>query len=316
MSRYAQLEGRHFALRDGDLVKVFHMLTMHHDVVQLTGNVRRAGEFQWRPNMRVSDLVALGGGIAEHTSFKYALLRRVTHPSMHQRFIQIDLRQALLGYPHNPADQILEPLDEVDIFNEDALREAPVASVIGEVQLPGIYALDPGMRLSDLIYMAGGLRDDADFSEIQVDRTEVVDGSKTRYVRLFGNLHKSPGHPASDPLLMKNDQVYVTVATGYHPPWTVMVSGEVMRPGIYPIHRDERLSSLLLSAGGFTSGAFPKGVIFARLSVQQVEQDRLNQSVQQLTQGLAQFSMFAQVSGNSGAKPDTKPRCSPTCKTC
>ncbi len=302
---YAELEGRHFALHDGDLVKVFHMLTMHHDVVELTGNVRRPGEFQWHPNLRLSDLVAMGGGVAERTSFKYALLRRMTHPSMRQRLIQMDLRQALLGPPHSSADLTLEPLDEVDIFNEDALREAPVAGVTGEVQLPGTYALAPGMKLSDLVYMAGGLRDDADFSRIQIDRTQIVDGAKARYVRLFGNLRKTPGHPLDDPLLMKNDQVYITVATGYHPPWTVVVSGEVMRPGTYPIHRDERLSALLLGSGGFTSGAFPRGIIFTRLSVQQVEQDRLNQSVQQLTQGIAQFSMFAQVSGNSGPKPDT-----------
>jgi protein involved in polysaccharide export with SLBB domain len=296
---YGELGGRHFELRDGDLVKVFHMLTMHREVVELTGNVRRPGEFQWRPNMTVSDLVALGGGIAEHTYFKYALVRRVTYPSLRQRFIQIDLKDALLTYPHNPADQLLQPLDEVDIFNEDALRQAPIATVTGEVQLPGSYALNPGMKLSDLLYMAGGLKDDADFSEIQINRTEIIDGSKTHFVRLYGNLHKSAGHPQNDPLLDRNDQVYVTVATGWHPPWTVTVSGEVMRPGTYPIHRDERLSSLLVSCGGFTTGAFPKGIVFTRQSVQQIEQQRLNQSVQQLTQGLVQFSMYTQVASDS-----------------
>jgi protein involved in polysaccharide export with SLBB domain len=85
---YGELGGRNFALHDGDLVKVFHMLTMHQDVVELTGNVRRPGEFQWRSNMRVSDLIAAGGGPAQHTSFKYAVLRRTTYPSMRQRFIQ------------------------------------------------------------------------------------------------------------------------------------------------------------------------------------------------------------------------------------
>jgi protein involved in polysaccharide export with SLBB domain len=296
---YAELSGRHFELRDGDLVKVFHMLTMHREVVVLTGNVRRPGEFQWRPNMKVSDLVALGGGTAEHTYFKYALLRRVMYPSLRQRFIQIDLQNALMGDPRNPADQFLQPLDEVDIFNEDALRQAPTANVTGEVQLPGSYALNPGMKLSDLLYMAGGLKDDADFSQIQIDRTEIVDGSKTHFVRLYGNLHKSPGHPVNDPQLTKNDQIYVTVASGYHPPWTVTISGEVTRPGTYPIHRDERLSSVLVSCGGFTTGAFPKGIVFTRQSVQQIEQERLNQSVQQLTQGLVQFSMFTQVTSQS-----------------
>ena len=124
------------------------------------------------------------------------------------------------------------------------------------MQLPGSYALNPGMKVSDLLYLAGGLKDDADFRKIQVDRTEIVDGGSARYLRLYANLRKSQGKPVDDPLLTRNDQVYVTVASGYHDPWTVMVSGEVMRPGTYPIHRDERLSSLLISCGGFTSGAF------------------------------------------------------------
>ncbi len=293
---YGELSGRRFELHDGDLIKVFHMLTLHRDVVELTGNVRRPGEFQWHPDMTVSDLIALGGGVAEHTSFKYAVLRRMTYPSMRQKFIQVNLAKALTGEPRNPADEMLEPLDEVDIFNEDALRQAPVATVTGEVQLPGSYALNPGMKVSDLLYLAGGLKDDADFRKIQVDRTEIVDGGSARYVRLYANLRKSQGQPVDDPLLTRNDQVYVTVASGYHDPWTVMVSGEVMRPGTYPIHRDERLSSLLISCGGFTSSAFAKGIVFTRTSVQQIEQQRLNESVTQLTQGLAQFTMFNAVS--------------------
>jgi polysaccharide export outer membrane protein len=296
---YAELSGRRFELHDGDLIKVFHMLTLHREVVELTGNVRRPGEFQWHPDMTLSDLIAAGGGVAEHTSFKYALLRRITYPSMRQKFIQLNLAKALMDGPRNPADKVLEPLDQVDIFNEDALRQAPVATVTGEVQLPGSYALDPGMKVSDLLYMAGGLKDDADFRKIQIDRTEIVDGGSTRYVRLFANLHKTVGKPASDPPLMKNDQIYVTVASGYHDPWTVTVSGEVARPGTYPIHRDERLSSLLISCGGFTSSAFPKGVVFTRQSVMQVEQQRLTQSVSQLSQGLAQFAMFTQVASKA-----------------
>jgi protein involved in polysaccharide export with SLBB domain len=296
---YGDLGWRRFTLHDGDLVKVFHMLTMHRDVVQLTGNVQRPGEFQWRPNMRVSDLVAQGGGVAKHTSFKYAVLRRMMYPTMRQRVIQVNLQQAMFGDPHNPSDLELEPLDELDIFSEDALRQAPVVQITGEVQMPGSYALSPGMRLSDLVNMAGGLKNNADFSRIQIDRTEIVDGSKTRFVRLYGNLHKTAAHPVNDPLLVKDDQVYVTVATGWHPPWVVTVKGEVMRPGSYPIHRNERLSDLLLSCGGFTSGAFPKGIVFTRQSVQQVEQQRLQQSVEQLRQGLAQFSMFEAAAASS-----------------
>src|SRR5439155_12766461 len=60
-----------FQIHDGDLVRVYHVLPDHTDVVQLAGNVRRPGEFQWYRGMRVSDLIRLGEGVSKHTFFKY-----------------------------------------------------------------------------------------------------------------------------------------------------------------------------------------------------------------------------------------------------
>lgn len=302
---YSQLAGKHFRLQDGDLVRIFHMISLHMDVVQLTGNVRRPGEFQWNPKMTVSDLVKMGDGVAEHTYFKYALIRRVIFPTMRQRYVPVDLEKALFGARGNAADMTLEPKDELDIFNEDNLRQAPVVAISGEVQAPGSYALSPGMRLSDLLYMAGGLKNDADKQKIQVTRSEVVDGGKTRYeylkVDYAGAGASGLTQDESDPLLLKDDQVYVTVASGWHNPWTVMLAGEVMRPGTYPIGRETRLSSLLQESGGFTPAAFPKGVIFTRQSVQQIEQQRLQEAVQQLSQGFSQLMMSSQVQSNAGS---------------
>jgi len=58
---------------------------------------------------------------------------------------------------------------------------------------------------------------------------------------------------------------------------------------------------LLIKCGGFTPNAFPDGIVFTRASVQAVEQQRLNQSVQQMTQGLAQLAMYSQTGGNQGS---------------
>jgi len=294
-------EGTSFSLRDGDLVKVFHMQTLHRDTVTLTGNVHRPGEFQWRPDMRVSDLIKLGDGVNLHTYFKYARIDRMIYPSMRQKVVPVDLIKALESSGAGPADLTLEPLDQLDIFNEDSLREAPVVSISGEVLVPGTYPLNPSTQLSDIIYMAGGFKEDADRAKIQLVRTRIVNGGQARFVRMdVDYADKHNGKPVSNPSLETKDEIYVSVASGWHPPWTVTVQGEVMRPGTYPIGRHDNLASVLERCGGFTSNAFPRGLVFSRASVRAAQQQRLNQSVQQLSQGLAEFVMFNQGGGDSG----------------
>src|SRR6202007_2041051 len=41
--------------------------------------------------------------------------------------------------------------------------------------------------------------------------------------------------------------------------------GEVVFPGKYPIRRGEKLSSVLMRAGGLTDLAFPEGSVFTRI---------------------------------------------------
>ena len=287
-----------FRLHDGDLVKVFHMQTIHEDTVVLTGNVRRPGEYQWHPGMTVSELIRMGDGVNFHTYFKYARVQRLIYPSLRRKIVPVNLEAALRGTRAN-ADLMLQPLDQLDIFNEDNLREAPVVSITGEVLAPGTYALSPNTRLSDVIYMAGGFKENADRAKIELVRTKVA-GGQAHFVRMDVDYRPGrSGKPKSNPLIDTKDQIYVSVASGWHPPWTVTVSGEVMRPGTYPIGRDDRLASLIVECGGFTPNAFPDGIVFTRASVQAVEQQRLNQSVQQMTQGLAQLTLSTQT-GNQG----------------
>ena len=85
--------------------------------------------------------------------------------------------------------------------------------------------------------------------------------------------------------------MFVTVTPNWHLPWVVTVSGEMSKPGQYPIHSDERLSSLIVRCGGFLSDASPKALIFTRASVQQMEQQDLDTARQRIANELAQFSV-------------------------
>lgn len=45
---------------------------------------------------------------------------------------------------------------------------------------------------------------------------------------------------------------------------TVTVIGEVKNPGTYALRQGEKVSSILLQAGGFTAQAYPYGTVFTR----------------------------------------------------
>ncbi len=73
----SKMSQRSFEVQDGDLIKVFTVLPYHNNTVTLSGNVFRPGEYQWRKEMKVADLVRDGEGVLPHTYFKYALIKRL-----------------------------------------------------------------------------------------------------------------------------------------------------------------------------------------------------------------------------------------------
>jgi protein involved in polysaccharide export with SLBB domain len=57
----------------------------------------------------------------------------------------------------------------------------------------------------------------------------------------------------------------------------VTLSGEVKFPGAYSISKGEKLSSIIARAGGFTDKAYIKGAKFTRVSVQELQQRRMDE---------------------------------------
>jgi protein involved in polysaccharide export with SLBB domain len=301
-----QLSSRRFDIHDGDLIKVYAVLPDHINVVTLTGNVHRPGEYQFYSAMHVSDLVRRGQGLLPHTYFSYALIKRMTGPQKYIHYVPVDLEAALAGGDDNPADLVLQQQDELQIFNQDELRDLPQVTVVGEVRNPGTYPLTEQMRLSDLIYQAGGLKDDANRNGAELARTQVGPDSQTRHTYMSVDLVPvMSGDLSRDILLKNNDQVFIKTATDWHLPESVQLAGRVGRPGPYAIRPGERLSSVLLRCGGLLPDAFPQGMVLIRQSVQQLEQQRIDEAKARLTQQLAQYSMTLSVAGASSNNGST-----------
>ncbi len=284
-------QARRFVVDDGDLIKVFTVLPRQRNVVKLAGNVNRPGTYQWKPGMRVSDVIREGQGVRDNTFFGYALLKRRKGPMRTTRFLRVDLGEAI-SEEASTVDLPLEPQDTLTVYSEGEINEIPTVTVKGEVRKPGVYPLSEGMRVRDLIYEAGGLKRNAYLAKAQLARTR-SDGSKTRYLYQDLDLKGSLADTPSDNIALRaGDELFITESANWHRPWTVEVKGEAMRPGPYVIHEGERLASVLARSGGVRADGYLPALILIRQSVKEMQEQNLRRADAQLQTELTRAALM------------------------
>jgi protein involved in polysaccharide export with SLBB domain len=311
------IRSQRFDIRDGDLIKIYPVLPAQHEVVTVRGSVNRPGKFEWHQGMRVADLVELAEGVAPHTFFKYALIRRKEGRARTVRLVPVDLGEALSANISGPQNLTLNQEDELTVFSESQMKYLPTVQVFGEVRNPGYYVMSQGMHVSDLLYLAGGLKDDAYQKAAELARTQVVNGARTSHTFMDVDLRAAmSGSDEHNPVLAANDQLFVRRASDWHLPWVVMVRGLVARPGPYTIHDDERIASVLERSGGLLPDAYLPATVLIRQSIKELQQKRLDEARERLQQSIARIqvnpstmSQLSQVAGGPAAaqNPATSP---------
>jgi protein involved in polysaccharide export with SLBB domain len=288
----SELRSEKFEVLDGDLVKVYPVLPRMNGIVTVKGNVNRPGIYQWHGGIRIADLIHESEGLAPGTFMRYAMVQRAQADKGGNHVIPVNLGEALSDHLSGPQNISLHPGDTLTILNVNQIRDLPTVQVFGEVRNPGFYTLTEGMRVSDLVYIAGGLRDDAFLAQAELARTQVLNGSNTHHVYMDLDLRGALAGARDDNLELKpNDQVFVRRAPGWHLPWVVDIKGEVLRPGYYTIRQNERLASVLARAGGILPDAYLPGTVFIRRSVEELEQKRIDEMRTRLQHEIAELQL-------------------------
>ena len=286
------IRSQRFDIRDGDLIKIYPVLPTQQDIVTVRGSVNRPGKFEWHQGMRVADLVQLAEGTAPHTFFKYALIRRKEGKAKTVRLVPVDLGEAMSDMVGGPQNIALEQEDELTVFSESQMKYLPTVQAFGEVRNPGYYVMSQGMHVSDLIYLAGGLKDDAYQKSAEIARTQVINGAHTSHTFMDVDLLAAmSGNDDHNPVLEANDQLFVRRASDWHLPWVVMVKGMVARPGPYTLHDGERIASVLERAGGLLPDAYLPATVLIRQSIKELQQKRLDEARERLQQSIVRIQM-------------------------
>jgi len=311
-------QGRATELANGDKLRIPEIRPTLENSVILTGYVYRPGQFEYRPGLRLTDVLGSFDELRPNADQHYIMIRRVMPPDDRVEVVSADLRRALAARG-SAADPKLQPRDRIYVFDLSADRErilAPVirdlelqatpenpeqiVSVDGRVKAPGHYPLEPKMTVSDLI-RAGGSLDDAAFrGEAEITRYDVVDGGSRATALIPVDLAAiRRGDAGADIQLHPYDVLLIKPIPKWVEPGTIELAGEVRFPGKYPIHQGETLSSVLRRAGGLTDLAFGEGAVFIREELKKREKDQLELLANRLQSDLAALSLEAVIS--SGA---------------
>ena len=252
-------------LCDADELVAYSIGQERSNTVTISGlSVLKPGLYEYRPGLRVRDLLGLAGGLKPEAFLGRAQVTR-TAADRTRSVLRVDLAGALAGDPRD--DVVLEPLDELSVLSKWDIEERGHVSIDGLVRHPGQYEYLEGMTLADLVFQAGGLTDEALALDVELARVDhdargahIADTLRVPIERTL-----LADSRASSFALVRWDAVFVRRDPEYREQVFVTVDGEVRFPGRYALtRRDERILDLVKRAGGLTEYAYAPAASFSR----------------------------------------------------
>ena len=232
--------------------------------VQVSGAVTRPGTYRWAANLRVSQLIARAGGLAPEAHADRADLLRLTEDQA-WRVIAVDVGAALAG--DADADLVLQRGDRLQVRTREEVGLAGEAHVAGLVRVPGSYPRREGMRVSDLLFAAGGPSPGAG-PDIELTRGRFEGSPAPLRLALIGGPEDYTVEP--DMVLADDDSVTVTGRGEFQAQADVVfLKGRVRGPGAYPVRSGPddapyTVWDLLEDGGGTLADANVAGIVVYR----------------------------------------------------
>jgi polysaccharide biosynthesis/export protein len=247
-------------LETGDVVFV----SVHGPRVAIAGEIIRPDYYEMRPGETLADALQDAGGFEPTASHHRVQITRILPPD--QRGGQGNRERVVIDVTApdieaNAGTSItLSAGDSIHVFKVDiALRNG--INVAGDVWNPGNIGFQPGLRLSDALKLAGGLRPDAYLGTVLIARAR-PDSTRSQ---LRTSLRSTDGTPTDDIVLEAHDDIRIFALHDMRPNRYVAIAGAVRHGGRFAYHDGMTIRDLVLLAGGPTEGASLKEAEIARL---------------------------------------------------
>lgn len=199
--------GRRRLLKDGDVVQVQIISGQFDNAVTLRGNVANPGRYPWREGMRIKDMIpgmdalivpeywAMQNRISgvnidsekrlrteirrneNEINWDYALIERLNKADLNTSLIPFNLGKALAG-DDDENNLLLQQGDVISIFSKEDIqvpssKRSVYVRLEGEFNQAGIYKVQPGETLRQLVERVGGLTSNAYLFAAEFNRESV-----------------------------------------------------------------------------------------------------------------------------------------------
>ncbi|WON96178.1 SLBB domain-containing protein [Sphingobacterium sp. UGAL515B_05] len=232
-------------LQDQDIIHI----PVYGARVHFEGEVKRPAIFETVPGESLSDILRYAGDFTENA---YSAKIKVLQTTGRERSVQDIYADQFANYTPKGGDQyIVEPILE---------RFANRISVLGAVFRPGIFGLEPGMTLKQVLEMADGVREDAFLERGIINRLKADNTSEL----ISFNVRDILAGTAADIPLKREDKIEISSIFDLRDEYKFTVQGEVRFPGDFPFASNATLGYIIQKAGGLTEGAKNARVEIAR----------------------------------------------------
>lgn len=232
-------------LQDQDIIHI----PVYGARVQFEGEVKRPAIFETVAGESLSDILRYAGDFTENA---YSAKIKVLQTTGRERSVQDIYADQFANYTPKGGDQyIVEPILE---------RFANRISVLGAVFRPGIFGLEPGMTLKQVLEMADGVREDAFLERGIINRLKADNTSEL----ISFNVRDILAGTAADIPLKREDKIEISSIFDLRDEYKFTVQGEVRFPGDFPFASNATLGDIIQKAGGLTEGAKNARVEIAR----------------------------------------------------
>lgn len=281
-----------FTLKSGDEITFQEIGDYLVNKVTISGSVFNPGRYQLEKTKTIKSLIELSGGLLLGAYQLKGTLWR-TDSNLTISSLPIDF-----GKDDNVNMNFnLKNNDSLVVYAYSDLNDVANVYVNGEVRKPGKYEFHDGMKLSDLIFLSGGITEVGYKTEIEVVRKKKVI-NKFDKSQLFNDVFKIKVDSnfmiskINDFDLEKDDVIDVKRNPNLFTNKSVIINGEVLVPGYYTLlNSEERISALLKRSGNVT--AF--GNLQAARIFRKSELDLIQNSV---SQQLKLFQQYYRVDTN------------------
>jgi protein involved in polysaccharide export with SLBB domain len=246
-------------LTNSDLVFV----PIHGPRARIVGEIARPATYEIKPNETLADALRFAGGFTATAARRRVQIERIVPPA-----------QRALGGRDRVVTEIVSDQftngtgPSIAVLDGDVIRVFSVASrvrnriyVRGDVWSPGSQGIAPGMKVSDALRIAGGVRPDVYLGQVLITRTQ-PDSSK---IQLRAALRDTTGAVINDISLQEDDEIRVFSTSEFRPPRYVAINGAVRKSGQFPYREGMTIRDLVLLAGGLDQSAYLNEAEVARL---------------------------------------------------